>query len=465
MDNFNFQSSNFNNFPTDFNSPEDSLDNSVLINNIGNTSEGTRSRKNSFNNNNDLKPKTKRTRATGEALAILKKEFEVNPSPNAQNRKRISELVGLPEKNVRIWFQNRRAKFRKYDKGPGQNLHREIVSDITGVTGSNTSAAEYDRIPLNINNHYYFIDVSSLTVGSWKRLKSGNLHRDSLPNIQNLSNLSPTSINAIMSNATDLMVLISKKNFEINYFFSAIANNTKILFRIFFPINSVMNCSLSLQKDMIEKEPGLTDENDDVQETASDSDDLNRYSEIKLTITRSPKFAVYFSDMIEEMSTNQWLICEDFSEGRQVSDAFIGGSNVSHVLSGLENSLKFMNSLILDYNNTNQQIPQQLVLHQYQQPNIFQNYPQNEQHDIGHLNHSLAPSFISPQSEHSTTVFTNETASVSNFLSSNLDDSHIPKIPDFLNNSNDLHTDDQNGLNNLLSFNDQSNINSSGKFF
>ena len=309
-------------------------------------------------------------------MEILKREFEMNPSPNAQNRKRISEMTRLPEKNVRIWFQNRRAKYRKSDKP----LNRPGATDMTTLV----SSFEFDKIPLTINTSYYFIDISSLTVGSWKRLKSGNLRNESLPQIQNLSNLSPISINNIMANATDLMVLISKKNFEINYFFSAIANNTKILFRIFFPINTVMNCSLSL-------ETTESLENDSKSSTSpnnlDDSNDNNstKIAELRLSLSKPPKFAVFFSDVVEDASNNQWSICEDFSEGRQVNDAFIGGSNIPHVLTGLDESLKFMNSLILDFNSTEHIVPppsqlQQSMIHSLAQTqahsaNIYEEEP------------------------------------------------------------------------------------------
>ncbi|ONH68277.1 Regulatory protein PHO2 [Cyberlindnera fabianii] len=147
----------------------------------------------------------------------------------------------------------------------------------------------------------------------------------------NLSNLSPQSINEIMTNSTDLMLIISKKNFEINYFFSAITDNSKILFRIFYPISSVNDCSISFAQDAEGKEPSC---------------------ELKIHLNKPPKFAVSFSHLIVQ-NNNQWSICDDFSEGHQVNDAFIGGSGIPHVFSGLEQSLKFMNSFILDYNSTN----------------------------------------------------------------------------------------------------------------
>lgn len=322
----------------------------------------------SNNNSDNSNSKPKRTRARGEALDILKKEFETNPNPTSQRRKKLSEMTGLPEKNVRIWFQNRRAKLRKDDRAGIRDASGGLGDNVGDNSGfysydNGENSLLFDQIPLNINNNYYFVDICSITVGSWNRMKSGALRRSNWPTVKDLSNLSPISINEIMSNATDLMVLISKKNFEINYFFSAMANNTKILFRIFFPINSVVNCSLSLEtNDIIEpKNPDLPDEeNGDPSLGYGDkpsNGDSEKLGELKLNVSRPPNFAVYFLEAPDETTNNQWSICEDFSEGRQVNDAFIGGSNLPHALKGLKNSLRFMNSLILDYNSTNQIIP------------------------------------------------------------------------------------------------------------
>lgn len=266
----------------------------------------------------------KRTRASGEVLALLINEFNQNPNPNAEMRKKISDQTGMPERSVRIWFQNRRAKSRKMEKAAATE------KDDPYTFGASFGFSRYDNIPLNLNNNYFFIDCKSLTVGSWKRLKSGNLSNENIFNVKNLSNLSPQSINEIMHNSTDLMVLISKKNFEINYFFSAITDNSKILFRIFFPISSVNNCSISF---------------------VPDEDGKDQSCELKLWLNRPPKFAVSFSHYITQ--NNQWSICEDFSEGHQVNDAFIGGTGIPHALTGLEQSLKFMSSYILDYNSSN----------------------------------------------------------------------------------------------------------------
>ncbi|QLQ78015.1 hypothetical protein HG537_0A02620 [Torulaspora globosa] len=408
--------------------------------------------------------KPKRTRATGETLDILKQEFEVNPNPTTQRRKKISELTGLPEKNVRIWFQNRRAKLRK---SGGQLKNGENSAD--SVAGpmvrddSHDCAAYFDRIPVNINNNYYFIDVCSITVGSWNRMKSGALSRENLPLIRDLSNLSPISINHIMSNATDLMVLISKKNFEINYFFSAMANNTKILFRIFFSIGSVVNCSLTLETgDITEADARRdNDENYDHNENNNAEAGCNyseSFAELKLAVSRPPNFAVFFLDNSEEGKGNQWSICEDFSEGRQVNDAFVGGSNMPHALKGSESSLKFMNSLILDYNSANQILPhptthlhnpsiggpQSLAMHEHSQTFFDQYNAANDILSLNRQNSAIDEKSRLNDTNNANLLNQNQDENSANLLSLS-HDSHIPNMPDFLKNAQEL-TDDHRWL-------------------
>ncbi|CUS22076.1 LAQU0S04e07668g1_1 [Lachancea quebecensis] len=416
--------------------------------------------------NRDERPRTKRTRATGEALNILKREFEENPNPNAQNRKRISELTGLPEKNVRIWFQNRRAKHRKTDR-----ITKPSAVEANGP-GSSYLAADFDRIPIDINPNYCFIDVKSLTVGSWKRLKSGNLKADDLSTIKRLSNLSPISINEIMANATDLMVLISKKNHEINYFFSAIANNTKILFRIFFPIATVVDCSLTVAPESLQNEDSAADD-----AVRAEND---KVCELRLSVSKAPTFAVYFSDGADQFSANQWSICEDFSEERQVSEAYTGGSNIPHVITGLGNSLNFMNSTIQDHNTGNSVLShtshagsqtsvnvsdtQNLILHPEpqslgprQQP-FFDDFNEHEElYGMGEQNTSQ----FAHSNANQTHPFTQHTAPAASndHGSPQYTESGVPRTPDFLRSHAEMGNEEQSGLNNLLIFEDQNNNN------
>lgn len=296
---------------------------------------------------------TKRTRASGEVLEYLIREFHQNQNPSPEVRKEISERTNMSEKAVRIWFQNRRAKARKVEKyernssmsGPSSkkigaiknsgSIHSSRSNSLSlqdiqlQMSPNNLYLNQYiNQLPIEINEKYCFIDIQSLSVGSWQRIKTGYHEENILKN--NLINLSPFTLNNIMNNV-DLLVILLKKNLEINYFFSAISNNSKILFRIFYPIDSILTCSLL--------DNNLDKEN----------------NELRLSLSHSPKFSVYFFNGVNSNS-NQWSLCEDFSENQQVSAAHsfdVEQNNIiPHVLVGVKNSLEYLNNFILENNHS-----------------------------------------------------------------------------------------------------------------
>ncbi|XP_064611664.1 paired mesoderm homeobox protein 2A-like [Liolophura sinensis] len=62
----------------------------------------------------ELTPKIhKRIRFTAEQLEILEQKFEENHYPGRMDREYLSQQLCLTEANVRVWFQNRRARFRR----------------------------------------------------------------------------------------------------------------------------------------------------------------------------------------------------------------------------------------------------------------------------------------------------------------------------------------------------------------
>lgn len=276
----------------------------------------------------------KRTRASGEVLDYLLREFGQNHNPSPELRKEISDRTNMSEKAVRIWFQNRRAKLRKFERmgksvkaGPGGSNGRLFQNSSVHLSRSNLltnilALQMQSMIPVELNEKYCFVDCSSLSVGSWQRIKSGHHDEQALQN--SLINLSPFTLNTAMSNV-DLTVILSRKNYEINYFFSAISNNLKILFRIFYPISSVLSCLLL--------DNNISKEN----------------NELRLNLSRKPKFSVYFFNGVNA-NLNQWSICDDFSEGQQVSSAYYapGRASTPHVLVGVKNSLQFLNSFIME---------------------------------------------------------------------------------------------------------------------
>lgn len=109
-------------------------------------------------------PTQKRIRATGEALEFLISEFK-NANPSPEHRKYISQKACMNEKAVRIWFQNRRAKQRKFER------QRLRVNSTGGVNDFTTGLMKMSNnsIPIQINDKYCFINCSSLSVGSWQK--------------------------------------------------------------------------------------------------------------------------------------------------------------------------------------------------------------------------------------------------------------------------------------------------------
>ncbi|WEJ95044.1 Transcription factor [Yamadazyma tenuis] len=230
----------------------------------------------------------------------------------------------MSEKAVRIWFQNRRAKLRKSER-KGRSAHSGSIDSSRSNSVGTAERKQYSRF--SINEKYCFIDCTSLSVGSWQRVRSGYYNEQLLK--EGLFNLSPFTLNKVMLDF-DLLVIVSKKNSEINYFFSSMSDTSRILFRIFYPIANILSCSLL--DNNIEKE----------------------CNELRVTLSHRPKFSVNFYNGVNS-SSNQWSICDDFSEGQQVSSAHRdGGSYIPHVLVGTKDSICFLNDFILEQNQQHQ---------------------------------------------------------------------------------------------------------------
>ncbi|KAG2177151.1 hypothetical protein INT43_007808 [Umbelopsis isabellina] len=70
----------------------------------------------------------KRTRTTLTQLRVLEETFSDIPSPDSKLRKQLSDELGMSERSIQIWFQNRRAKvklLKKRAKMKEQQQHQQ----------------------------------------------------------------------------------------------------------------------------------------------------------------------------------------------------------------------------------------------------------------------------------------------------------------------------------------------------
>lgn len=98
----------------------------------------------SINNNNNgtsVPRPRKRTHLTTAQIASLQASFANNPLPDAAIRHGLSLSLGITERTVQIWFQNRRAKARKMEEGGvAGNGNGGIGGKSNTPGGSSTSA-------------------------------------------------------------------------------------------------------------------------------------------------------------------------------------------------------------------------------------------------------------------------------------------------------------------------------------
>merc|ERR1712037_1053375 len=84
--------------------------------------------------------KKMRTTFTGKQIYELEKMFETRKYLNAAERSQLSRLLAVSEQQVKIWFQNRRTKWKKQEN----ITNEQAASILKAKTTERTSSAEQE---------------------------------------------------------------------------------------------------------------------------------------------------------------------------------------------------------------------------------------------------------------------------------------------------------------------------------